>query len=243
MHAAPPGEFACAAPHRQRMRQSAKSLGELLSLSLLCVALTARAAADGNFVGATLLAIKGRVEISRSGASAWDPAQTNAVLQPGDRLQTREHSRATLRLRDATIVPVDELTTLKVESEGSNTIIELIRASFPFSTGIRPGRSRCGGPAPPPSSEALNSPSPSIPTDFSHSPCSTVRWTSPTDMGTSSHSAAIRSPPQQMPHPADPRASPAPKSRRSSGPFTTRPCWTPRMSPSPRVPPSVGSPY
>ena len=73
----------------------------------------------------TLLAVKGRVEMMGTGAQVWDPAQTNIVLHAGDQLRTLESSRATLRLRDATIVNVSELTTLRVSAEQGRAVVEL----------------------------------------------------------------------------------------------------------------------
>lgn len=89
--------------------------------------------------GAFLLATKGGVEISRSGAHVWDPAQTNLMLQLGDQLRTAESSRATLRLRDATIVNVGELTTLRVEAEPGRSVIDLLRGVLSFFHRDRPG--------------------------------------------------------------------------------------------------------
>jgi tetratricopeptide (TPR) repeat protein len=85
------------------------------------------------------MATKGSVELSRSGATAWDPAQVNAVLQVGDRLRTKEHSRATLRLRDATILPVDELTTLRIAPAEGRTVVELLKGVLSFFHRDEPG--------------------------------------------------------------------------------------------------------
>ena len=87
--------------HRLR---SLRSTGLALVLAAGCC-LSATAAPA--LTGATVIGLKGQVELSRAGATARDPALTNQVLQAGDRLRTAEHSRATLRLRTATIVPVD----------------------------------------------------------------------------------------------------------------------------------------
>lgn len=92
-----------------------------------------------DLTGATLTATKGKVELSRSGATAWDPAQVTAVLQPGDRLRTAEHSRATLRLRDATILPVDELTTLRIAPAEDRTVVELLKGVLSFFHRDEPG--------------------------------------------------------------------------------------------------------
>lgn len=82
--------------------------------------------------GAVVLSVKGRVEIARAGSAAWDAAASKQVLGPGDRLRTLEHARATLRLRDATVVPVDELTTLRVDSGEGRSVIEILRGVLSF---------------------------------------------------------------------------------------------------------------
>jgi tetratricopeptide (TPR) repeat protein len=92
-----------------------------------------------DLTGATIIATKGGVELSRAGATAWDPAQPQAVLQAGDRIRTKEHSRATLRLRDATILPVDELTTLRIAPAEGRTVVELLKGVLSFFHRDEPG--------------------------------------------------------------------------------------------------------
>ncbi len=41
-----------------------------------------------------ILVIQGTVEVSRAGFDTWQPAQTNQVLRPGDRVRTGQRSRA-----------------------------------------------------------------------------------------------------------------------------------------------------
>lgn len=89
-------------------------------------------AADAGLDGAVVLQVSGRVELNRSGSAAWDPAQTNLVLHTGDGLRTGERSRATLRLQDATLVPVRELTTLRVEAKESSTFLNLLGGTLSF---------------------------------------------------------------------------------------------------------------
>ncbi len=116
-----------------------KAICSILLGACVFAALAVQAATGGELVGATVLVVKGRVELSRAGATAWDPVQTNAVLQAGDRLRTGEHSRATLRLRDATVVPMDELTLLTVSAEEGRTVIELLRGVLSFFHRDQPG--------------------------------------------------------------------------------------------------------
>ncbi len=94
--------------------------------------------------GAVILGLKGRVSLSRAGSTAWDPAQTNLTLRGGDRLRSGEGSRATLRLLDATIVNLDELSTVRVES-GSRSIVELLQGVLSFFHRDRPGDTEVRG--------------------------------------------------------------------------------------------------
>ena len=64
-----------------------------------------------------VLEIEGQVETSRLGSTVWDPAYTNQVLNPGDRLRTLERSRAVVRLSPLTTLRADELTLLRIPGE------------------------------------------------------------------------------------------------------------------------------
>lgn len=62
-----------------------------------------------------ILVIEGKVEVSRAGSQAWDPAYTNQVLQTGDRVRTRERSQVTLRLADESIVRFNEKADFQIQ--------------------------------------------------------------------------------------------------------------------------------
>jgi Tfp pilus assembly protein PilF len=116
------------------------------SLALLLLTTAAGTAADSlSLEGSTLLAIKGRVEIARAGSTVWDPAQTNLVLNAGDQLRTLESSRATFRLRDATIVNISELTTLRLAPESGRSVIDLLRGVLSFFHRDQPGDAEVRG--------------------------------------------------------------------------------------------------
>ncbi len=57
---------------------------------------------------------QGKVEIARKGSATWAQAETNLVLQVGDRLRTGLRSRATLRWSDLSVVRVNQLTTMEI---------------------------------------------------------------------------------------------------------------------------------
>jgi Flp pilus assembly protein TadD len=62
-----------------------------------------------------LLTREGKVEVSRKGAAQWFAAETNQVLEIGDRLRTGLRSRATLRWSDRSILRVDQLTSMEIQ--------------------------------------------------------------------------------------------------------------------------------
>src|SRR6184192_3636372 len=54
-----------------------------------------------------VVAIEGTAEIARAGQKVWDLASARrpySRLNPGDQIRTKDHSRATIRLSDLTIV-------------------------------------------------------------------------------------------------------------------------------------------
>lgn len=67
-----------------------------------------------NASASVLLTIEGKVETARAGMLTWTTAQTNQLLQAGDRIRTGSGSRATIRLLDLSVLRVNELTTLEI---------------------------------------------------------------------------------------------------------------------------------
>jgi len=61
-----------------------------------------------------LIEFSGRVEVLSAGKVDWTPAQTNQVLQVGDRLRTGAESRATLQLSDRSVVRMNQSTVLEI---------------------------------------------------------------------------------------------------------------------------------
>jgi len=62
-----------------------------------------------------ILEIEQTVEVQRAGAAVWDPATKNQSLNVGDRVRTREWSRATLRLSDLSQVRMAELSEIQIQ--------------------------------------------------------------------------------------------------------------------------------
>ena len=87
---------------------------------------------------ATITAIKGTVHLSRDGASVWDLATTNR-LHAGDRVRTDERSRATLQMRDGSVVQLDELTQVTLGAVESRGVIDVLKGILSFFHRDKPG--------------------------------------------------------------------------------------------------------
>ena len=62
---------------------------------------------------AEILTVENEVDVSKP-ASSWAPATVGQALATRDRLRTGEDSRAAVRLADATVLRVDELTETEI---------------------------------------------------------------------------------------------------------------------------------
>jgi len=84
---------------------------------------------------------EGKVEVARKGVAQWSPAQTNQVLQVGDRLRTGLRSRATLRWSNLSVVRVNELTSMEIqppEKAGGNPQADLKSGAAYFFSREKP---------------------------------------------------------------------------------------------------------
>ena len=89
---------------------------------------------------AMLVEIEGRAVVSRAGSLAWDPAYTNEVLFPGDRLRTLERSRAVVRLSDLSLLRLSELTHIQIpEATTRRSGFNLLRGLIYFFHRDKPG--------------------------------------------------------------------------------------------------------
>ncbi len=110
-----------------------------LSLSLFaCAMLFAQVPRAGEqLTGCVVVERQGKVEFARKGSSQWSLAQSNEVLQAGDRLRTSFRSRATLRWSELAVIRVDELTSMEIQppaKPGAKPELELKSgASYFFS--------------------------------------------------------------------------------------------------------------
>jgi len=64
----------------------------------------------------TVMELENKVDIQRSGSQKWDPAYAGQLLSFGDRGQTGDRSRATLRMYDLSFARVGENTSFEVEA-------------------------------------------------------------------------------------------------------------------------------
>ncbi|MBI3849869.1 MAG: TonB-dependent receptor [Verrucomicrobia bacterium] len=91
-------------------------LGVWLFTFLLVDTLPAQTPVTPLPIQSLLLTVEGKVEVSRVGGTDWTAGHTNQVLRVGDRLRTGARSRATVRLSNLTVLRVNELTTLQIQS-------------------------------------------------------------------------------------------------------------------------------
>ena len=61
-----------------------------------------------------VLEAAGLVEFSRAASTNWQAASVGLALRPGDRLRTRDQSRAALQLSDRSVIRLNERTTLEI---------------------------------------------------------------------------------------------------------------------------------
>src|SRR3954466_11424000 len=76
---------------------------------------------------AILLEIEGTVETSAPGALAWKTAQMNQVLSAGVRVQTRQHSRAVIRLTDLSLLRLGEETLVEIPAPSGNPVLKFLK--------------------------------------------------------------------------------------------------------------------
>jgi hypothetical protein len=89
-----------------------------------------------------LLTAEGKVEVARAGQAAWNAGITNQTLTNGDRIRTGSRSRATIRLSDASVLVVKELTTLEIrppQAAGANSGFDMKSGGSYFFNRERPG--------------------------------------------------------------------------------------------------------
>lgn len=103
------------------------------------------AGASGSILGAdasaaiTVLTFSGKAEVSRQG-DVWDPAYTNQVLLPGNKMRTGLKSRATLRLSDGTTMTVGAEARFEVPQEKRGITLNPFKGLYYFFHRDKPGQ-------------------------------------------------------------------------------------------------------
>jgi serine/threonine protein kinase len=72
--------------------------------------------------GIIVIAMQGRVEVTRKGAAGWTLVQTNMTISAGDSLRTGPRSRATLRWPNERVVRINELTSMEISQPATNKL-------------------------------------------------------------------------------------------------------------------------
>jgi tetratricopeptide (TPR) repeat protein len=91
-------------------------LNLVASVLFICTGSSLLAAPATNAV--RVLSIEGeatQVEISRAGATAWDPAYADQILQPGDRGRTGPRAKVLLRMSDLSVLRVRERSQFEIK--------------------------------------------------------------------------------------------------------------------------------
>ena len=100
-------------------------------------------ASNGETLEVKIVAAQGVVEVSRNGATAWEPALTNQVLHPFDRLRTGLNSRAALIWSGQSVVPLGAATEIEIlppNSQDDECGLHLVRGVISFFHRDQPGR-------------------------------------------------------------------------------------------------------
>lgn len=108
-----------------------------LALVFLLALLPAGAAPVTN---AQLVEWEGQVKVSRAGMTAWENARTNQWLLPGDRVRTRENSRAVLRMSDLSTIRLGPNTRVHIPDRSSREGgLEILRGLLYYFHRNKPG--------------------------------------------------------------------------------------------------------
>ncbi len=89
---------------------------------------------------AVVVSVVGKVEFHPAGSATWYPVATNHVLFAGDTLRTATHSRATLLLRDQSVLPLRESSMIQLLERQDNVVLRLIHGILSFFHRDEPGQ-------------------------------------------------------------------------------------------------------
>ena len=112
-------------------------------LSAWGMQLRAQSTPPASVPDAQFVTVEGVVQVYPAEGSGWTKAHTNEPLHFGDRLRTYQHSRATVRLSDQTVLRLNELTTLTLQppvTAGAQSMLDMRAGSVYFLDRDKPTR-------------------------------------------------------------------------------------------------------
>ncbi len=122
------------ASFRRLLRGSWAGVAFALGTILAGLGTTALAAQKTN---AVLVELEGQVSVSRANSQAWDPAHTNQVLFPGDRIRTMDRSRAVVQLSDLSTLRLGPQSFVLIPAERRG--LNLLRGFLYYFHRDKPG--------------------------------------------------------------------------------------------------------
>ena len=91
------------------------TLAGVMVCAMVSIARAEPPTSAGINLASQLVEFSGQVEITLAETNDWQPARTNQLLHPGDRLRTAAGSRATLQLSDRSVIRISQSTFLEIE--------------------------------------------------------------------------------------------------------------------------------
>lgn len=88
---------------------------------------------------AVIIEIEGTVETSAPAANTWKPVRVNQALDPGVRVQTRQNSRAVIRLTDLSLLRLGEETLVEIPSASTNPVLKFLKGVLYYFHRDKPG--------------------------------------------------------------------------------------------------------
>lgn len=86
---------------------------------------------------ARIISIQGMIELRRTHQTSWQPAVMQAAICPGDTIRARSHSRAALLLSNASVLRLDQKTSMtfpKAENSESASLLDLFSGAIHIIT-------------------------------------------------------------------------------------------------------------
>ncbi|MBA2352379.1 MAG: FecR domain-containing protein, partial [Burkholderiales bacterium] len=86
-----------------------------------------------------IVSVQGNIELRSAGQTEWQPAKLDDALCAGDTLRVKEHSRGSIALANATLLRLDQQTTVTLVgvAEARPSLLELCRGAIHFMTRTR----------------------------------------------------------------------------------------------------------